>query len=340
MNRPFYQLIALQFKEYLREPEAIFWSLIFPVVMAFALGLAFDNTKAPQLKVGVLPGAQPAQVVSWLPKNGFVFVPMQKADAILAVKRGLINLFLEPQGGDAVVYHVDLQNPEGRSTYMLLEQAALSRGRPSPNRVQALVVQGTRYIDFLIPGLLAMGIMSSCLWGIGWGLIEIRQKKLLRRMVATPMNKTVYMASHLVTRLALSVLEFMFVSGFAMIFFHMRLQGSWLALALVFLSGNVAFFGVAVLMASRTGNSRVGNGLINAVSMPMMLLSGVFFSYQHFPDWAIPVIRIFPLTLIADCLRAIFNEGQHLLAVLPASAVLIVLGIVCFGAGMRVFKWF
>jgi len=185
-----------------------------------------------------------------------------------------------------------------------------------------------------------MDIMSSALWGIGWALIEIRIKKLLRRMAATPMHKSMFLASHFVTRLIVNALEFVALFLFVYFYFGVRIQGSVPALIAIFIAGNMAFAGLSILMSSRTANPRVGNGLINAITFPMTLLSGIFFSYHHFPAWAIPIVRKLPLTMLADSIRSIFNEGAGFAQVAPAAFILAATGALFFYAGMKIYKWY
>jgi ABC-type multidrug transport system permease subunit len=209
-----------------------------------------------------------------------------------------------------------------------------------PLKREVIKQSGMRYIDFLIPGLLAMGIMNSCLWGIGYTLIDYRIKKLLRRMVATPMPKTTFLASQLITRGIIAAFEFMVVYLFAYFLFGVVVQGNWLAILVLFASGIFAFSGMAVLIASRAANSQIGNGLINAVYLPMSIVSGIFFSYQGFPDWMVSIIQWLPLSLLADHIRMVFNEGAGLDQVAIPSLLLGMLGLICLSLGLKIFKWY
>ncbi len=203
-----------------------------------------------------------------------------------------------------------------------------------------LTVAGTRYIDFLIPGLMAMGVMMSSLWGMSWSVIEKRSKKLLRRMVATPMKKSHFLIAMMTVRVGMNAIESGLLFIFAHFAFGITIQGDVSALALIFIAGNVAFAGISILVSARTGNTEVANGIINAVSLPMMLLSGVFFSYHNFPAWSIPVIQKMPLTLLADGMRSIFIEGGGYAAVALPSLILAVVGVVSFAGGLKIFRWY
>jgi ABC-type multidrug transport system permease subunit len=182
--------------------------------------------------------------------------------------------------------------------------------------------------------------MNSCIWGIGWSLIETRMKKLLRRMVATPMRKSVFLSSHIATRIVLGGFETLLLFVFARLYFETEITGSVAAFLVVFLAGIFAFSGIAILIASRTSKTEVANGLVNAVTLPMMILSGIFFNYHNFPDWVIPVIQALPLTLLADSIRAVFIEAAGFADILKPVAILCLTGLVTFAAGLRVFRWY
>jgi len=205
--------------------------------------------------------------------------------------------------------------------------------------VDPLTVTGTRYIDFLIPGLIAMGVMFSCLWGLGYGIIETRSKKLLRRMVATPMKKSNYLVAMITVRIVMNVIEAGLLFLFAWLAFGITIQGHLPALMILFLAGNIAFSGIGIFLASHTSKTEIGNAFINMLTMPMMILSGIFFSYHNFPDWVITFIKPLPLTILADGIRAIFIEGAGFAQTAVPSLIMTVTGIVFFTVGLKVFKW-
>jgi len=181
--------------------------------------------------------------------------------------------------------------------------------------------------------------MMSCMWGISYGIIEKRSKKLLRRLVATPMKKSHFLIALIAVRIVMNFIESSAILLFALIAFGMTIQGNLSALIMMFLAGNIAFSGIAVLVSSHTSNTEVGNGLINFVVFPMMVLSGIFFSYQNFPDWSLPVIRNLPLTMLTDGIRSIFNEGAGYHEVALSIIILLTTGALFFSAGLKIFKW-
>ena len=271
----------------------------------------------------------------------FLFRKTGWQDALLMLKRGKVNLILEEKDGKTN-YHFDPLNPDAQLSYIKLS-GLLGENEIQPKNDQAIIkpltLKGTRYIDFLVPGMVAMGVMMSCMWGISYGIIDRRSKKLLRRMVATPMKKSYFLLSLITVRFAMNFIESGLLILFAWLAFNITIQGNVAALLAIFMAGNFAFAGIAVFISAYTANTEVGNGLINAIVMPMMVLSGVFFSYHNFPDWSIPVIQKLPLTMLADGIRSIFNEGAGAGEIFMPFAILTIIGILFFSAGLKLFRW-
>jgi len=369
MNNSLYHLTTVQFKLFFREPGVLFWALIFPLLIAWVLGIAFahkdeitrtiavvvssssEEQSFHQKLTGVgaltqinLHGKRGVEVISFNSTNQskFRFVYVSQEEALLMIKRGQAVLIIEEAPNSKTIhYQFDPQNAEAQMTQLLLEQLFRKQiENEPPVRMTPLSLPGSRYIDFLIPGLMAIAIMNSCMWGIGWGLIEYRMKKLLRRMVATPMKKPFFFLSLFLGRLVLSGLEIMLLYLFARAYFDIRIEGSLLALLIVFFSGNVAFAGIAIFGSARPENTQSGNGVINAVTLPMMILSGIFFSYHNFPDWAIPVVQYLPLTLLADSIRSIFIEGAVTSDIISSALIMVITGILFFFSGLKIYKWY
>jgi ABC-type multidrug transport system permease subunit len=271
----------------------------------------------------------------------FLFYELGWDEAMKLLKRGTINVLLLENKGKAE-YHFDPMNPDAQLTYLKLVSVIGSgdiKAVTGSAEIKPLTVKGTRYIDFLVPGLITMGVMMSCMWGISYGIIEKRSKKLLRRLVATPMKKSHFLIALITVRITMNFIESLVLFIFALIAFKMTIQGDITALILMFISGNIAFAGIAVFVSSNTSNTEVGNGLINFVVFPMMVLSGIFFSYQNFPDWSLPVIRLLPLTMLTDGIRSIFNEGAGYHEVTVPILILTATGAIFFTAGLKIFKW-
>ena len=355
--RQLYNLTIIQFKEYFREPGIIFWSFFFPIIMAWVLGIAFDQKIDVKRSVGIvieqekdfnnfkkiLPSAPVTEKNNSVIQSGnFEFKKMTEPEAVTSLKKGKISIYVKYFSSDnSIKYFFDPKNSEASGSYLLLEKYINGKYQSGlKNSVSELKEAGSRYIDFFLPGLIALQIMNSCLWGIGWSLIELRTKKLMRRMYATPMNRGLFMLSFFMTRLVLSVFESALLFLFAYFYFDMRISGSLAALAAVMIAGNAAFSGIAILMASKTSSSRVGNGLLNAVTMPMMVLSGIFFSYHNFPEWAASIINKLPLTMLADSIRAIFIESAGFAEVAFPIAVMTISGFILTWIGLKIFKWY
>ncbi|EKR66676.1 ABC-2 family transporter protein [Leptospira weilii str. 2006001853] len=355
-----FQLINIQLKEFYREPAILFWAFVFPIAMAGILGIAFKNRGSEEVKIAILENSYQLEELkkildSTRDKNekskektlasdsdklpSLKFLVLSKNEAIRDLKRGKLNVIVERTQGGKIRFFFDTDNPNGQRDYLLILAKIRSRYTDFELQVDRLDSKGVRYIDYLVPGMLAMGVMNSCLWGVGWNLIEMRMKKLLRRMSATPMSKLSFLISFFFTRLIVTTIESVILLGFTLFTFENALEGSFGAIIMIFLSGNFAFSCIGIFVGSRAANSQVGNGLINAVTFPMMILSGVFFSYQNFPEIVLPIIKNLPLTLMADSLRTVFIEGAGFISVIPAVVGLFVYGIVFLFVGNKIFRW-
>jgi ABC-2 type transport system permease protein len=369
-----FRLISAIFYEMIREPGVLFWGIVFPILMSLGLGVAFTNTSDVTRKIAIVETGQISDTVSAINSinnviirksarinagNGhpcyyriviqnkklgnttFLFQKTTWKNAMVLLKRGNISVVISEKNNQ-LEYNFDPSNPDAQLSYLKLSNlfnhkvAGLSDYNES---IKPLTVNGTRYIDFLVPGLIAMGIMMSCMWGISYGIIEKRSKKLLRRLVATPMKKSYFLIALITVRFAMNFIEGCLLVVFAYFVFDFNIQGSVPALFIILIAGNIAFSGLAVFISSRTAKTEIGNGLINLVVMPMMVLSGIFFSYHNFPEWTIPIIQKFPLTMMTDDLRSVFIEGAGISEILLHSSILSLTGIVFFVVGLRIFKW-
>ncbi|AXX16987.1 ABC transporter permease [Leptospira borgpetersenii] len=355
-----FQLINIQLKEFYREPAILFWAFVFPIAMAGVLGIAFKNRGSEEVKIAILENSyqleelkkvldsthnknEKSKEKTFTPDSdklpSLKFLVLSKNEAIRDLKRGKLNIIVEKTQGGKIRFFFDTDNPNGQRDYLLILAKIRSSYTDFELQVDRLDSKGMRYIDYLVPGMLAMGVMNSCLWGVGWNLIEMRMKKLLRRMSATPMSKLSFFLSFFFTRLIVTTIESIILLGFTLFTFENALEGSFGTIIMIFLSGNFAFSCIGIFVGSRASNSQVGNGLINAVTFPMMTLSGVFFSYQNFPEIVLPIIKNLPLTLMADSLRAVFIEGAGFISVIPAVITLFIYGIVFLFAGNKIFRW-
>ena len=340
-ERSLVQLTLAWVRGFYREPEAIFWVFGFPIVLAFALGIAFKNRGPGELRVGVARGAgdsAAARVLDSAP--GLTAAVLDSAAARAELRTGRIALLVVP--GVTLTYRYDSTRTESRLARLEVDDALQrSRGRVDPAVVRddRVVELGSRYIDFLIPGLLGMNLMGSGLWGVGFSVVQARTKGLLKRFLATPMKKSEYLLSYVLSRLAFLVLEVGALIGFGWLVFHVGVHGTLFALALVVLLGAFSFSGLGLLVASRAKTVEAVSGLMNLVMLPMWILSGTFFSYARFPDAMQPFVRALPLTALNDALRAVMIDGASLTRVSPSIAIVCAWGLVSFGVAVKIFRW-
>ncbi len=273
-------------------------------------------------------------------KNKMIFYMTSEEQATLLLKRGLV-VVVASEDGDGISYELDPRNQEAQITYfMARSMIENSFVEYAMEKVSPIEIPGTRYVDFLIPGMVGMGVMMSCMWGISYGLIERRSKKLLRRLLATPMKKSYYLFSQIFTRTIMGFIESSILIIFSFYFFKLQIGGSFFTLLLVFFAGHWAFSGLAIFTASRTTSIDLGTGIINIITTPMVVLSGVFFSSQNFPEWSQPIIRNLPLTLLINTLRKVMLEGMDIMLVGEELLILTVFGTICFILGLKIFKWY
>ncbi len=245
-----------------------------------------------------------------------------------------------PRG--AVVYRYDDTNPEGRTARTLADgavQRAAGRADPVPASDRLMREAGSRYIDFLIPGLVGMGIMGNSIWGLGFSIVDSRRRKLMKRIIATPMPRHYYLLSFLLFRMMLLVVEVGVPIMFGVLAFGVPFRGSLFVLIVLVVLGSLSFSALGLLIASRARTIEAVSGLMNVVMLPMWVLSGVFFSAQRFPDAVQPVIKALPLTALIDALRATILQGAGLAQLVRESGTLAAWLIICFGAALKLFRW-
>jgi ABC-2 type transport system permease protein len=340
-SHPLVQLTLMRLREFGREPEAVFWVVIFPIVLAAALGIAFRTQGDEPVHVGVVAGPGSGAVVSALhAARGIAVTPIAPALADRALRDGQVEVVVLP--GAPPTYRFDPTRPESRLARLAVD-AALQRAAGRADRFtageQKLEVVGARYIDFLVPGLLGMNIMGTGMWGIGFSIVYARTRKLLKRLAATPMARSHYLLAQMIARLVFLAVEVAALVGFARLVFGVPVRGSVFVLALVSLVGAAAFAGLGLLVASRARTIEAVSGLMNFAMLPMWVLSGVFFSSAHFPAATQPVIHALPLTALNDALRAVMLDGASLSGVTLELLILAAWAVVPFALALRLFRW-
>ena len=335
------ELTSARTKEFVRETEAIFWVFGFPLLLALALGFAFREKPPDRIPVAVVAGpAAPSQAAALTKSAALTPRVMSPSEAQDALRHGKVSLVVD--SSHSLTYRYDPTNPDSRTARRETDdalQAAAGRRNVVPAKDEYVHEQGARYIDFLIPGLLGMNLMGTGMWGMGFTIANARMKKLLKRLIATPMRKSQYVTAQFLSRLIFLVVEVMVLVAFGWLVFGVRVNGSIAALALLCIVGGYAFSGLGLLTASRARTLEGVSGLMNLIMMPMWLCSGVFFSYERVPDAVKPFIRALPLTMLNDALRAVMNDAAPLTKVMPQLAFLALWGIVTFAVGLKIFRW-
>jgi ABC-type multidrug transport system permease subunit len=336
---PLVALTRARVLEFIREPEAVFWVFAFPVIMALVLGFAFRDHAPDKLPVGVV--GDRASVLSKADSATLkTLVYPSLADGLQALRTGKIALLVE--SAEPVVYHFDPTRPDARLARLEVDDAiqhAAGRADPVPVREELMHEKGSRYIDFLLPGILGLNLMGTGIWGIGFGIVNARLRKTLKLMTATPMRKSEYLLAQILSRLFFLLLEITVILVFGVVAFHVPIRGSIVVLVSTALLGALSFAGLGLLVAARAQTIEGASGLMNLIMVPMWLLSGVFFSAERFPQAIQPLIRALPLTALNDALRAVMLEGKGVAAIALEILLLAGWGIASFAVALKIFRW-
>ncbi len=341
VGHPLVLLTASRFKEFMRQPEAVFWVFLFPLLMAVGLGLAFRNRPAEQVRIAIRAGVGAEDLASRLAGTpGLVVTVLDSAEAVQRLRRGSIALLVIP--GDTLTLQYDSTRSNAQYARLVTADAIQrAHGRTDVRAItdHKVAERGHRYIDFLIPGLLAMNLMGTSMWGTGFAVVQMRVRKLLKRLLASPMKRSHFLASFGLARLASVALEVIVLVGFGLLVFQVPFRGSVAALAAIALIGAYAFAGLGLLTASRAQTVEGVSGLMNALMLPMWLLSGVFFSNAGFPPMMQPFIQALPLTALADALRAVMIDGASLVSQAGELGIIAAWGVVAYALALKLFRW-
>ena len=337
------ELVICRIREFLREPEALFWVFLFPVLLTVVLGFAFRDKPPDRIPIGVVAGSGGAgeRVAAALARSPMLLARTYPAEeGRNALHTGKISLLVE--SGPPVVFRFDETRPESRIARLEADDAlqrAAGRADPLPVRAERVTEKGARYVDFLIPGLIGLNLMGTGIWSLAFSITNARSRRVLKRLIATPMRRSDYLLSQIVGRLIFLVPEIVVLAGFGYFAFGTPLRGSLALLFFVCLVAAMAFCGLGLLVGSRVRTIEGASGLANFVLLPMWLLSGTFFSSERFPDAVQPVIRALPLTALNEALRAVMNEGRGLADVLPQLAIVAGWGVASFLVALKIFRW-
>ena len=346
------QLVLARLLELMREPEALFWVYGFPILMTLALGIAFRNQPVEQIVVDILAGPAAEATEKALAKSAsperFRTRILPESEAAMRLRTGRTDLVVVPSvsagaaGGPHYEYRFDATRPQSvlaRSAVDDQLQRAAGRRDVAEVKLVAVDTPGSRYIDFLVPGLLGMSLMGGGMWGVGFVTVDMRRRNLLKRFLATPMKKSHFLAGLMVSRMLFMIPEVLILLVFARYAFGVVIQGSLLTVVFLILLGAVTFSGLGLLVASRAKTIEMVSGLMNLVMVPMWIFSGIFFSSERFPEAIQPLIKVVPLTPLIDALRSVMLEGAPLAAQLPRVSIMTAWGAVSFALALRWFRW-
>jgi ABC-type multidrug transport system permease subunit len=342
---PLFLLTLARFREFVREPAAIFWVYGFPLIMTVALGIAFRERPVQKAKIDVRGDVgSPAAVAVLKDKlaqdDRFEITIVTGDDWKKRLQSGKSDLAAAPAASGYELWD-EPHRTESTAARLAVEGMLYKHAATSAPSVteQHLEEQGNRYIDFLLPGMLGMNLMGGGLWGVGYVLADMRIRKLLKRFLATPMKRRDFLLSVLISRMLFTVPEVLVLLGFGWLVFDVRNYGSPAALVFLIVYGAACFGGLGLLVASRAKTIETVSGLMNLVMLPMYILSGVFFSSERFPDVMQPLIKVLPLTALNNALRAVMLEGKSLPELWFELLVLGVWGIIPFAVALKIFRW-
>jgi ABC-type multidrug transport system permease subunit len=338
---PIVELTKSRLRELIREPEAVFWVFVFPIVLTAILGLAFRSRPPDALRVAVVSGPQAeSRRAALAASEGLDARVLPEDEARAALGRGRVVLVVS--AGDPPTYSYDPTQPESHAARLAvdaaLQRAAGRRDAFEPARSE-VTEPGTRYVDFLVPGLLGMNIMGTGMWGIGFSLVVARNGKLLKRLVAAPVRRGDVLGAQIVARLLFLLPEALALLLFAYFALDVPMRGSIVLLSAVSLLGALAFSGLGLLTAARPSTIEGVSGIMNLVMVPMWIFSGIFFSTERFPAAIQPFVQALPLTALNDALRAVMLDGAGLGALAPELLLLAAWGVASFVAAVKIFRW-
>jgi ABC-2 type transport system permease protein len=351
-DSPLWNLTVTRLRIFYREPAAVFWVYGFPLIMAMALGVAFRDDPQERIAIDVLRTAASAsgarveadEIAELLSKDSRFHVVISPAeDWKKRLQSGKTDLVIEILSHGQSSYRLwdEPRRAESRLARYAVEAALLRAAQPASTSapVHHLEEPGSRYIDFLLPGLIGMNLMGGGLWGVGFVLVDMRVRKLLKRFLATPMRRSHFLLAVMLSRLFFTLTDIVLLLVFGYVMFGVRCEGSYLDLSLAVLLGGASFAGIGLLVASRAQTVETVSGLMNLVMLPMWILSGVFFSSERFPEVIQPLINLLPLTALNQLLRGIMLEGASLAALWPQVTILALYGGGTFAAALRIFRW-
>jgi len=355
-QHPIYQMVLTRLIEFIRKPQAVFWVYFFPLMMAFSLGIAFREKPVQEIETKVALASQRADATGgqssseapmpgWIEGiKGFQVNKGTLESGLDLLRRGRVDAVVEfasDAGPAGVRIHTDPTRIESNLAKARLEAAFAKSQHPElkPFPDVPLSLGGLRYIDFLIPGLLGINLMGGGLWGVGYALVDLRVRKLLKRFAATPMKVSDLLTSLAISRFIFTMGQLLVLVGVSWLTFGVTVRGNFFEFLFLVCLGGFCFLTIGLFVACRVTTYEAVNGIMNLVMLPMYVFSGVFFSAERFPEFMAPAIKILPLTALNDALRAIMNEGRSLSSLGLELGILIFWTVLCLFLAIRFFKW-
>ena len=338
-----WQLTLARLREFYRQPEAVFWVYFFPVLMVIALGIAFRNKPVERITVDIQNSSQSTQILDSVASDERVIAAVfQEDECRRRLRTGKSDLYLKSNDTSGVEYLYDPARPGSVVAKDLVDdliQQSAGRVDPVATTLTEFEEPGGRYIDFLVPGLLGMSLMGGGLYGVGFAIVDMRIRKLLKRFMATPMRRSDFLIGVMSSRLVYMIPQIFILLIFARYVFNVHIYGNWLAIGVLILLGAMMFSGIGLLVGSRSKTMESVSGLMNLVMLPMWTLCGIFFSYERFPEFVQPAIKLLPLTPLIDSLRAVMLEGAGLFSQWPEMLVMSIWCVATFVIALTIFRW-
>jgi ABC-type multidrug transport system permease subunit len=349
-GRELWELTRVRTVMLLREPEALFWVFVFPLVLAGVLGFAFQSS-GPSPSVVAVTGDAPAGLVDALSGDDLLEVRAvrDEGEALLGLRNGRFDAVVSPAAPSAAGapaepprVRLDPARPEADVARLRIERRLLAADGIATDgltQTEEVEARGSRYVDFLFPGLLGMNLMGTGMWSIGFAVADLRRRKVLKRLLVTPMRRSSLLASFLLSRLVWLFVELLVLVAFGVLALGVPFRGGAVVFLVLAFLGATVFSGLGLLATARVKTLEAASGMLNLVMMPMWLASGVFFSYERFPESVQPALRLLPLTALNDALRAVMLDGGGPAAIASELAILAAWGVVGFLVALKIFRW-
>lgn len=344
-SHPILAITTARLREFVRRPEAVFWVYFFPILMVVVLGVAFRNKPVEVFQVDIISGPESDAISDWLESDEQLqpaIVSREEAIERLRLSKSTLMITAIDGQVENIEYQYDPVRPGSVAARNIVDrrlQTELGREDVIESNDVTYSEPGNSYVDFLVPGLLAMGLMGGGLWGVGYAIVDMRIRKLLKRLMATPMRRTHFLIAMMTSRLVFMIPQIILLIVFSYFLFGVEVHGNWLSILLIIILGAIEFAAIGLLVASRANTMETASGLMNLVMLPMWTLSGIFFSYERFPEIVQPVIKLLPLTPVIDALRALMMDGKPIASLTTEIAVIGIWSIIPFVIALAIFRW-